>query len=108
MRDGWRPIPARLEEIENRLEEIDRLKRKYGSTLEEILLLKEEDGRNSWDHLLPMKKNSPGSKARLEPLQQEVILLAKGLSEERKRVASELKKVDREGAGFPGNEKDNF
>ena len=32
--------PMRLEEIENRLEEIDRLKRKYGSTIEEVLSFK--------------------------------------------------------------------
>jgi len=32
--------PMRLDEIENRLEEIDRLKRKYGSTVKEVLSFK--------------------------------------------------------------------
>ena len=34
---GWRPIPGRLEEIEARLAALDRLKRKYGRSAEEIL-----------------------------------------------------------------------
>ena len=34
--------PERLKTIENRLEEIDRLKRKYGPTVEAVLLYKRE------------------------------------------------------------------
>ena len=34
--------PERLEAVENRLEEIDRLKRKYGPTVEAVLLFKQE------------------------------------------------------------------
>jgi DNA repair protein RecN (Recombination protein N) len=34
--------PARLEEVENRLAQIDRLKRKYGKSIEEILAYKED------------------------------------------------------------------
>jgi DNA repair protein RecN (Recombination protein N) len=36
-RDGLRADPRRLDEIETRLAAIDRLKRKYGTTLEEVL-----------------------------------------------------------------------
>ncbi len=38
--------PARLEEIENRLAALDRLKRKYGRTIEEILAFREEAARH--------------------------------------------------------------
>ena len=38
----WRPIPARLEEVETRLAAIDRLKRKYGQSIPEILTFLEE------------------------------------------------------------------
>jgi DNA repair protein RecN (Recombination protein N) len=88
--------PMRLDEIENRLEEIDRLKRKYGSTIKEILSFKhkidealksftsDEERLFQWEN-------------RLEPLQQTVIHLGKKLSGERKKVALELKKsVERE------------
>ncbi len=37
LRDKYAPSPARQEEIEGRLSQLDRLKRKYGSTIEEIL-----------------------------------------------------------------------
>jgi len=37
LRDKYAPSPGRLEEIEDRLSQLDRLKRKYGSSLEEIL-----------------------------------------------------------------------
>ena len=39
---GWRRIRARLEEVENRLEAIARLKRKYGQSIAEILTFLEE------------------------------------------------------------------
>lgn len=37
LRDKYAPSPGRLEEIEERLSQLDRLKRKYGSTVEEVL-----------------------------------------------------------------------
>jgi len=37
LRDKYAPSPGRLEEIEDRLSQLDRLKRKYGSSLAEIL-----------------------------------------------------------------------
>jgi len=88
--------PMRLEEIENRLEEIDRLKRKYGSTEGEILRFKERV-----DHALRSLTSDEERLSELEgamsPLREEVTALAKRLSKERKRVASELKRsVERE------------
>jgi DNA repair protein RecN (Recombination protein N) len=83
--------PARLEEIENRLEEMDRLKRKYGNSVEAILLFKEKT-----DEALQSFTDDEERLSRLEevlaPLEGEVGRLAKKLSGERKRVALALRK----------------
>jgi DNA repair protein RecN (Recombination protein N) len=83
--------PMRLEEIESRLEEIDRLKRKYGPTIEEILLFKQRVNEalksftTDGERLAQLESS-------LDPIQQEVVNLARKLSVERKGVAGELKK----------------
>ena len=88
--------PTRLDEIENRLEEIDRLKRKYGPTIEAVLSLK-----HKMDEALKSFTSDEERLSRLEalrePLQQTLDDLGERLSAERKRVARELKKsVERE------------
>jgi DNA repair protein RecN (Recombination protein N) len=83
--------PTRLDEIENRLEEIDRLKRKYGSTVEEVLSFKHRIDEELKSFTSDEEKLSQ-LKGRLEPLRQTVIDLGKKLSGERKKVALELKK----------------
>ncbi|HMK76456.1 MAG TPA: DNA repair protein RecN [Thermodesulfobacteriota bacterium] len=83
--------PARIDEVENRLEEIDRLKRKYGSTVEEILAFKQRaDG--ALKCFTSDKEKLSQLESRLGPLRQIVNTLGEKLSRERKRVASELKK----------------
>ena len=99
--------PLRLEEIENRLEGIDRLKRKYGATIEEVLRYKEKA-----DEMLKSFTIGEEQLAQMEnhlkPLQEEVTSLAVRLSEERKKVAAELKKsVERELASL-GMKKTTF
>ena len=99
MRDYSRRVemnPMRLDEIENRLEEIDRLKRKYGSTVKEVLSFKHRT-----DEVLRSFRTDEARlshlEGRLEPLRQGVIGLGRKLSGERKRVAFELKKsIERE------------
>ena len=83
--------PARIDEIENRLEEIDGLKRKYGSTVEEVLAFKRRVDEALKSFTSDEEKLSR-LESRLEPLGQVVDNLGKKLSRERKRVASELKK----------------
>jgi DNA repair protein RecN (Recombination protein N) len=83
--------PVRLDEIENRLEEIDRLRRKYGSTIEEVLAFKRRVDEALKSFTSDEEKLSQ-LESRLEPLRQIVDNLGKRLSRERKRVASELKK----------------
>jgi DNA repair protein RecN (Recombination protein N) len=88
--------PMRLDEIENRLEEIDRLKRKYGPTVEEVLSfkLKVDEALKSFTSNEEKLSQLEGL---LEPLRQTLNNLGERLSGERKRVALELKKsVERE------------
>ncbi|MBP1699683.1 MAG: replication and repair protein RecN, partial [Deltaproteobacteria bacterium] len=99
MRDYSRRVemnPMRLDEIENRLEEIDRLKRKYGSTVKEVLSFKHRTDEALRSFRTDEERFSH-LEGRLEPLRQGVIGLGRKLSGERKRVAFELKKsIERE------------
>ena len=72
--------PERLEAVENRLEEIDRLKRKYGPTVDAILLLKKEIDDQLGTFTSDEERLSE-LESRLKPLEQEVLDLAKRLSE---------------------------
>ena len=99
--------PMRMEEIESRLEAIDRLKRKYGTTEEEILRFKERV-----DEALKSFTSDEERLSQLEsglgPLREEVTTLAKRLSKERKRVASELKRSVEKELGSLGMKKTTF
>jgi len=88
--------PMRLDEVENRLEEIDRLKRKYGPTVEKVFSFKERIDEALKSFTSDEEKLSR-LEDRLEPLRQIVKDLGERLSEGRKRVALELRKsVERE------------
>jgi DNA repair protein RecN (Recombination protein N) len=99
--------PVRLEEVENRLEEIDRLKRKYGPTVEEVLRFKEkaEEALGSFssdEEMLSQLEND------LEPLEKKGIALSEKLSGERKKAASELKKSIEKELGSLGMKRTTF
>jgi DNA repair protein RecN (Recombination protein N) len=110
LRDYSRRIeinPMRVEEVENRLEEIERLKKKYGPTIEEILLFKERA-----DEALRSFTSEEEKLSQLEgllgPLREEVMVLGKKLSRERRRVASELKRFVEKELGSLGMKKTTF
>ncbi|MGQ9508571.1 MAG: DNA repair protein RecN [Thermodesulfobacteriota bacterium] len=84
--------PMRLEEVENRLEEIDRLKRKYGPTIEDIFRFKERVVQTLASFTSNEEKLSQ-LEGMLGSIQGEMIVLAQKLSLERKRVAQELKRL---------------
>jgi len=110
LRDYSRRIeinPMRLEEIENRLEEIDRLKRKYGPTLERVLLFKKKVDEALESFTSDGEKLSQ-LEVLLEPLPGEVMALAKQVSGERRRVASELKRSVEKELGSLGMKKTTF
>jgi DNA repair protein RecN (Recombination protein N) len=93
--------------IENRLEEMDRLKRKYGNSVEAILLFKKKT-----DEALRSFTDDEERLSRLEealaPLEGEVGRLAKKLSGERKRVALALRKSVEKELGSLGMKKTTF
>ena len=68
--------PERLEAVENRLEEIDRLKRKYGPTVEAVLLFKQEIDEQLGTFTSDEERLSE-LEERVKPLEQKVLDLAK-------------------------------
>ena len=99
--------PERLEAVESRLEAIDRLKRKYGPTIEAILLYKErvDEALRSLD----VDEGRLGElEALLSPLEKEMLNVAQSLSTSRRRVAENLKRlIERELASL-GMKKTTF
>ena len=110
LRDYSRKVeinPARLEEVENRIEEIDRLKKKYGPTVEDILLFKKRIDETLQSFTSDEEKLSQ-LEVELEPLRKETAALAERLSKERKRTAVELKKSIEKELGSLGMKKTTF
>ncbi len=99
--------PERLEAVENRLEEIDRLKRKYGPTVEAVLLFKQEIDEKLRTFATDEERLSE-LVGRMKPLEQKVRDLAKELSERRRRVSTELKKSIEKELGSLGMKKTTF
>ncbi|WP_330948595.1 DNA repair protein RecN [Virgibacillus sp. MG-45] len=87
--DGLEYDPARLNEIEARLDEISRLKKKYGNTVNEMLeyqaMIEEEmeQLKNKDSHLLQLSKE-------IKELEHDVYLEAKELHDVRKQAAENL------------------
>lgn len=81
--------PARLEDVESRLEALDRLKRKYGRSLEDVLAFREDAGRR-----VDEVENASEHRSALERQQKEAAQkfekLAKELSSARKAAATAL------------------
>lgn len=99
--------PQRLEEIDNRLMEIEGLKRKYGHSIDDIFLFKKkiEEAIRSFDSSEGRLSQLEGI---LESIQGEVFALAKKLSWERSRVALELKRFIERELGSLGMKKTTF
>ena len=99
--------PARLEEVESRLAALDKLKRKYGPTLEEILAFRDDVARriseveNATQLRLELEKERDEAAARYEKAAQELSrkrsAAATGLS---KQVETELKGLMMGGTQF--------
>jgi DNA repair protein RecN (Recombination protein N) len=88
--------PERLEEIEARLDEINRLKRKYGPTLEDIFEFRRRAGAElgematNRDRIGQLESEEKGR-------QEEIVSLAEELSEKRRMVARRLEGEIEEG-----------
>jgi DNA repair protein RecN (Recombination protein N) len=92
LRDKYAPSPARQEEIEERLSQLDRLKRKYGSTIEEVLQHLEQI-KNEKTNL----EKSEEKQTELEDAIQQAFIdyrrLSQELSELRQRRAKDLEQL---------------
>jgi DNA repair protein RecN (Recombination protein N) len=99
--------PQRLEEIEDRLALLDRLKRKYGGTLEEVLAHRERVGREL--AILEHADERRGEVAReLESAAADYRRAAEALSGRRREAAKKLEKLVREEVALLGMERARF
>ena len=88
-RDGIEYSPARLQELEERLDLINSLKRKYGGTIEEILAFGER-ASEELEKLDHSEERMEGLKSREIDLRKQVGELAGQLSEARQHAAKRL------------------
>ena len=99
-RDGIEYSPERLHELEERLDLINRLKRKYGSTIGEILAFGERASQEL-EKLYHREERAEGLKAREMDLRRQVGRLAGQLSEARQHAARGLADaIQEEAAGL--------
>ena len=96
--------PKRLEEVEERLQLIRRLKKKYGPSIESILSFKEELSQRGY-RLTQMKEELKKLEAQLEEKKEGLLTRATTLSLKRHKIADAFrKKVEEELSllGMPG------
>ena len=99
-RDGIEYSPERLHELEERLDLINQLKRKYGSTIGEILAFGERASQEL-EKLCHREERAEGLKAREMDLRRQVGRLAGQLSEARQHAARGLADaIQEEAAGL--------
>ena len=96
-RDDIEYSPERLEELEERLDLINRLRRKYGSTIGEILVFG-ENASQELEELNHREERAEELKAREADLRGQVGQLAGRLSEARQRAARGLSEAIQEEA----------
>jgi DNA repair protein RecN (Recombination protein N) len=110
MRDFFSTLkvdPKRLEEIDDRLQLIRKLKRKYGPSIEDILSLREGLSKKG-DQFISGKKELRNLEKRLEEREKDLLRMASDLSKKRhdmaerfeKKVEYELNKLGMAGTRF--------
>jgi DNA repair protein RecN (Recombination protein N) len=83
--------PSRLEEVEERLQLLNRLKRKYGPSLEDVMGFKDKLSMMV-DNLDQKRTELEGINKKLNAMEKDIASKATDLSRKRKRVAKELEK----------------
>jgi DNA repair protein RecN (Recombination protein N) len=91
LQDSVMISPSRLEEVEERLQLLNSLKRKYGPSLEDIMSFKEKIS-GMIDNLDRKEKDLQGIKKELNAQKQDLISRAITLSGKRKGLAKKLEK----------------
>ncbi len=99
--------PQRLENVENRLAGLDRLKRKYGQSLEEVLAFRDEVARqadeveNASEHKAAIEKQRAGAAAEYEKVAGDLSRVRSSAAAKlSKQVESELKALMMGGTQF--------
>ena len=115
--EGVEAAPGRLDEVEERLALLDRLKRKHGGTIAAVLVHAEECRRRR-DELAGAEEALEAGEAKVEAARAELAKLAEGLRKARRAAAGPLAKavVERldglamEGASFEASvaERDGY
>jgi len=90
--DGLEADPDRLEQIENRLADIGKLKRKYGDTIADLLAFGER-AEAELSELENLEVHEEQLRANLEKLRGEAGKAAQALSAARVKLAKSLKKI---------------
>ena len=99
--------PGRLDEIEGRLAVLDRLKKKYGATVEEVLAFGQRC-RRELDALASPEEQEKALEARRERLAAAYVEQARVLSKRRRAAALELRKRVQSELGQLAMEKTRF
>lgn len=99
--------PGRLEEVETRLAQLERMKRKYGVSIEEILSFRERTAEQL-TKLENAGERHAGLAAELENACTEYARAAEALSKKRRQAASSLEKSVRQELAQLGMEKARF
>ena len=87
--DSLRFSPERLEEVETRLADIGKLKKKYGGTIEEVLSRLEED-QLRLERLETWEEDKGEIERRIAAMEAQVLEAALAISEKRRAAASGL------------------
>ena len=99
--------PHRLEEIEDRLALLDRLKRKYGKTIEAMIAYRDE-ARRQLAGLEHADERRSGALRELEKAAADYLDAARELTERRREAAQKMVKLVREELAQVGMEKTRF
>lgn len=91
--------PYRLETVEERLQIINRLKKKYGATLEDILAVRDRLSA-AGDHLAQERESLENLDGKIKEAEKDIFTRATVLSEKRKKAAGELEASVRKELGL--------
>ncbi len=91
LRDSYEADPNRLDEIERRLDLIDKLKRKYGDSIEEILQYK-ENAKRELEELIGVEEREGHLVEEISDTEKRLMEKARVLSEKRAKVSKEVEK----------------
>ncbi|MHB1391761.1 MAG: DNA repair protein RecN [Clostridia bacterium] len=91
-RDSIELSDSEIDQLEERLDHINKLKRKYGSSIDEVLVYCERASKE-FDDLINSEKIASGIEKEMETVTEQYIQRARLLSDKRKDLACKLEKL---------------